>query len=151
MARKLKRKSDVLASSEPSKSSKRQRTAPRRFEQGVDPALLTPLSTARRTERSLEPLPQRSCDTPIPLFEPKTPSQRADILAEDEDEEEPVDATADDDDGPVQYALKAAGAVEEPAAEGSPGAVVAASAAQSSQPQRPESRVEEIDEEPHLH
>lgn len=106
-------------SSEPRRSTKRQRRAPKPFDQGVDPAPLTPPPTARRCERSLEPS-QRS-RTPIqsPLFEPEasqlaTDAQAAAILGEDDDEEEEELGPVEEEDQQVQWALDAATAVEEP-------------------------------------
>jgi hypothetical protein len=163
MDRNNKRKNVPPASSESSKPAKRQRRPSQIFEQGINPAPPTPPSTIRRPNRSRVPSWQRNRDILGPIFEPEAPSQlatdTADIPGEDEDEEEAVDATADDEDGPVEFALRAATAeedegVSERAADGagdSPGVAVAASAAQSSQRQRLESHNEEIDEEPHLH
>jgi hypothetical protein len=111
----------------------------------------------RRPQHLQNPSQQRDRNTPSPLFEPKTTtaSQVASIPAEDEDDEEEfANDAADDDDEPVQNMLDAVRAVEEPAAArtvGSPGVAAAATVAQSTQQQRPESRVEEIDAEPHLH
>ncbi|CAG5179630.1 uncharacterized protein ALTATR162_LOCUS9382 [Alternaria atra] len=162
MARNSKRKNVPPASSESSKPAKRQRKLSQIFEQGINPAPPTPPSTVRRLNRSRVPTPQRNHDIPSPVFEPEAPSQlttdTADILGEDEDEEV-FDTTADDEDRPVEFALRAATAkedkgVSERAAGGagdSPGVAVAASAAQSSQRQRLESQNEEVDEEPHLH
>ncbi|CAG5190059.1 uncharacterized protein ALTATR162_LOCUS12119 [Alternaria atra] len=162
MARNSKRKNVPPASSESSKPAKRQRKPSQIFEQGINPAPPTPPSTVRRLNRSRVPTPQRNHDIPSPVFEPEAPSQlttdTADILGEDEDEEV-FDTTADDEDRPVEFALRAATAeedegVSERAAGGagdSPGVAVAASAAQSSQRQRLESQNEEVDEEPHLH
>jgi hypothetical protein len=82
----------------------------------------------------------------------------AEILGEDDDEEETINATADDDEQ-VDFALRAAEAVErvseQPAAaataSGSPGVVAAATAARLSQQQPLESQIEAVGEEPHLH
>ena len=151
MGSELKRKNVPPASSQARKRNIRQRTATKPFEQCVNPASPTPPPTTRRPQRSPEPLSHRNRNALSPLFEPETPSQHATISVEDEDEEKPVDATADDDDGPVQYALEAATAEEEPAERSPCVAAAAAPAAQSSQPQRSESRAGAIDEEPHLH
>ena len=159
MARSNKRKNVAPASSETSRPTKRQRKATRPFEQGVNPpAPPTPPSTVRRRQHSQNPSQLRDRNTPSPLFEPETiatASRVASIPAEDEDDEEEfANDAADDDDEPVQNMLDAVRAVEEPAAArtiGSPSVAAAATVAELSQQQRPESRVEEIDEEPHLH
>jgi hypothetical protein len=141
MAVNNKRKNVPPASSESSKSAKRQYKPSQIFKQTINPAPPTPPSIIRSPNCSRVLSWQRNHDTLSPVFEPEAPSQlatdTADILREDEDEEEAVDATADDEDGPVELALRAATAEEdegisERAAGGagdSPGVAVAASAA----------------------
>ena len=122
MARNSKRKNVPPASSNSSKSSKRQRKAPQVFEQGVNPpAPLTPPSTVRRPQRSQNRTPQPDTHnrgrgaaeaSPSPLFEPEpsqlaTDAHAADILGEDEDEEEPVNATADEEEAVVDEGVSA--------------------------------------------
>jgi hypothetical protein len=162
MDRNNKRKNVPPARGESSKPAKRQRKPSQIFEQGVNPAPPTPPLTIRRPDRSRVLSWQCNRDILSPIFEPEAPSQlatdTANILREDEDEDEAVDTTADDEDGPVEFALRAATAeedegVSERAAGGArdlPSVAVAASAAQSSQRQRLELQNEEIDEEPHV-
>lgn len=103
-----------------SRSAKRQQKPTQLFKQGVNPAPLTPLLTARRPVRSLEPSQRSRTRTPIrsPLFEPEasqlaTDAQAAAILREDDNkEEELADNEQDKQDKQVQWTLEAATAVE---------------------------------------
>ncbi|KAJ8113858.1 hypothetical protein OPT61_g4114 [Boeremia exigua] len=159
MAHSQKRKRTNLTSARP---AKRQRKPPLIFEQGVNPtAPVTPPATIRRVGYS-QALTQSEPShgsvaraSPSPLFEPD-PSQlvstAADILGEDEDEEELFNLAADDDneveDEAVRHALAAATAVEPGGSTEQP-AIVTASAAQSTQQQQRASL--EINNEAHLH
>ncbi|KAF2633484.1 hypothetical protein BU25DRAFT_329187 [Macroventuria anomochaeta] len=145
MKRKSSRNNVQPTSSKPSRPAKCQRKPTQPFDQGVNPAPPTLPSTVWRPVRLPEPTLPHNQGTPSP--------PEALFVAEDEDvvEESAADAGLDDDnevDEQVENALAAATAVGEVTA-GSPGSATAASLAQSSQPQRPES--EQIDEEPHLH
>jgi hypothetical protein len=103
-----------------SRPAKRQRKPTQPFEQGVNPAPLTPPPTARRPVRSMEPSQRSRTRTPIrsPLCESEasqlaTDAQAAAILGEDDDEEEELAAAADDEeDEQIRWTLEAATAVE---------------------------------------
>ena len=141
MARSSKRKNVDPTRGNASSSAGRQRRAPQIFEQGVNPAPPTPPFTIRRP-------PQRDAHdrgTPSQLV---TDAHAADILGEDKNEDESVDAAADDDDEPVQNVLEVV-----TGAEDSPG--VAAAAAAAASPARSTQRgvTEELEAlvEPRLH
>jgi hypothetical protein len=73
--------------------------------------------TIRRLNRSRVPSWQRNHDILSLIFKPKALSQlatdTADILREDEDEEEAANLTADDKDRPVEFTMRATTAKED--------------------------------------
>ncbi|KAF1934929.1 hypothetical protein EJ02DRAFT_460815 [Clathrospora elynae] len=138
------------------KSAKRQQTATRVFEQGVNPASPTPPSTVQRLQHSQDRTAQQdahNCGIASPIFEPEasqlaTNAQAADILREDNNEEELVEATADGGE-------ESSGGVSEQAATaaGASLGVGAATAASTAWSMQQRSVTEELDAliGPHLH